>query len=130
VISFGLGELFWECAQLPIASESLPYGLGVHSKQMEIVPKSMLDTSDRSNLEHVWWNIVIDYTNRKLTFPDKDKLVALSAVATQMSRIMEEFAIHTKLDKRRITGSKNHGDCKDPQISELELGFDGWNLEL
>ncbi|KAI9928460.1 hypothetical protein ASPWEDRAFT_38689 [Aspergillus wentii DTO 134E9] len=94
VVSLGRGELFWDCIQMPNASETLPCGGIVNTTdERQFLEKSIPDTSDREKLESVWWNIVKEYTERKLTFPHKDKFMAFSAVAAQMAHAMDDVYI-------------------------------------
>lgn len=95
VLSIGHGEFYWDCVQLPHASESLPKGFidypgwSALDRNQTAIP----DTSDRTILERFWLTILEEYTDRELTCPDTDKLVALSAIATRMSHAMDDVYI-------------------------------------
>lgn len=110
VVSFGLGELFWDCAQLPNASESIPGGLqatqieangpGFFDPVMENSPiffnltkKTVPDGSNNEALLETWWSLVHEYTKRELTYPKTDKLVALSAIAHDIGKAMGDVYI-------------------------------------
>jgi len=81
---------FWDCAQLQNASASLPHGIeGVWDMSRSSV-KAIPKASNRQELERVWSRIVYDYTRRRLTYPETDKLIALSAVAEWMSEEMDD----------------------------------------
>lgn len=94
VLGFGEGELFWSCRQIPHACESLPSGtaslpdrsLGLRSSFIPI-------TSDSANLYDTWFGLVMDYSGRRLTCPEKDKLVAMSAVASLMETATKDKCI-------------------------------------
>ncbi|KAF4895954.1 hypothetical protein CGCF415_v006851 [Colletotrichum fructicola] len=94
VLGFGEGELFWSCRQVPHACESLPSGtaslpdrsLGLRSSFIPI-------TSDSADLYDTWFGLVMDYSGRKLTCPEKDKLVAMSAVAALMETATKDKCI-------------------------------------
>ena len=94
VLSFGLGELFWDCIQLSNAIESLPNGPGSLPRRLIVLTaKGTPMTSDRQTLEHVWFQILNEYTDRELTFPEKDNLAALSGIANQMGTAMHDVYI-------------------------------------
>ena len=96
VLSFGLGELFWDCVQLPNASESFPYGLPKYpglSDMLGLTDKTIPKTKDDRRLRSVWFRILEEYTDRELIYPEADKLVALSAVAVRMKNAMNDVYI-------------------------------------
>lgn len=103
VLSFGLGELFWDCIQTSNANESFPIGLGSISgsfdfgdgndNYLNLAIKSIPQTSNLKELESIWWSILKEYTDRSLTYPGADKLAALSAVATRMGSMMKDVYI-------------------------------------
>jgi hypothetical protein len=97
IVSFGLGELFWDCAQVPNACESFPSGLGATELRevldmFDLADKSIPITTDYDTLTGVWWRLLQEYTQRELTYPE-DKLVALSAVAKDMGERMNDVYI-------------------------------------
>lgn len=93
VLTIGLGELFWDCCQLTNASESLPQGLNDLGSSLGGPVNSIPQTSDGTVLERAWLRIVDDYTARELTYPEVDKLTALSAIADRMGRAMQDSYI-------------------------------------
>jgi hypothetical protein len=98
VLSIGRGELFWDCHQLPHASESLPCGFemcddrdrAITRRVMGLSIHSIPQVSTHVHLEMIWSRILTDYTARGLTHPRADKLVALSAIATCMAAAMKD----------------------------------------
>ncbi|KAJ0123657.1 hypothetical protein J7T55_012123 [Diaporthe amygdali] len=98
VVSFGLGELFWDCAQLPNTCESIPGGLQgtqVEAKDLSLfglARKSMPDGSDDNALLEAWWSLLGEYTNRRLTYPKNDKLVALSAITLELAQSIPSWS--------------------------------------
>jgi hypothetical protein len=98
VLSIGRGELFWDCHQLPHASESLPCGFESCDdldradvrRDMGLSIHSIPQLSTHEGLEMIWSRILKDYTARGLTHPRADKLVALSAIATRMAAAMKD----------------------------------------
>ncbi|KAL9619999.1 MAG: hypothetical protein Q9160_005468 [Pyrenula sp. 1 TL-2023] len=99
VLAFGLGELFWDCSELPNACESFAGGiagaLGTTRpwKRLKLKQKTISDSEDRETLEGAWSATVEDYTNRKLTYPEKDKLLALSAVAARFGGAVDDICV-------------------------------------
>ncbi|KAL9116551.1 MAG: hypothetical protein Q9187_006923 [Circinaria calcarea] len=93
VLSFGLGELFWDCVQVPNACESFPYGLENLSDLFRLSDKAIPNSSDGGKLRSVWWRILEEYVDRELTYPEADKLVALSGIASRMESAMDDVYI-------------------------------------
>lgn len=99
VVSFGLGELFWDCAEVPNASASIPGGLQatqINSNDFQVfklAKKTIPDGSDNDALLETWWRLLEEYTKRRLTYPKKDKLVAMSALARDIGRAMDDVYI-------------------------------------
>lgn len=99
VVSFGLGELFWDCHQLPNASESIPCGLQAtqvklnHLRVFCLAKKAVPGGSDNGVLLDTWWNLLEEYTKRRLTYPKKDNLVALSALAHDIGKALNDVYI-------------------------------------
>ena len=90
ILTFGLGQLFWSCAQLPGASESFPAGTEMFGKVYKSIPTTF---NNNRALYDTWTTILEDYTARELTFPEKDKLVAVSAVATHIGNTLKNTYI-------------------------------------
>lgn len=97
VLALGQGEIFWDCLELREASESFPLGLtpriaaALKVAQLEIsIPTKQLPLHEF--YKH-WQRILDNYTPRNVTYPEKDKLVALRAIASQMSRVQNDIYI-------------------------------------
>lgn len=91
VVGFGVTEMFWTCQELPFACESFPTGVAELTRHL--VSDEDLSIPTSSNLYELcakWFHIVYLYSFRTLTYPEKDKLVALSAVATRMGQAMTD----------------------------------------
>lgn len=87
LLGFGEGEVFWSCRQVPNACESLPSGVSPQlGKSLWVTPPFLQVTSDLDALYITWFELIEDYSRRRLTFPETDKLVAFSAVASVMER--------------------------------------------
>lgn len=99
VVSFGLGELFWDCSQLPHASESIPGGLQAtqvepyNANLFQLSRKSIPDGSDYKLLLKTWHSLLEEYTKRRLTYPKTDRLVALSAIAHDIGQAMDDVYV-------------------------------------
>lgn len=101
VASFGLGELFWDCAQLSNSSESIPGGLPatrigdnwVFFDAFHLAKKTIPDGSKNNNAFYTWWSLLEEYTRRRLTYPKKDNLVAMSALAHDIGKAMDDVYI-------------------------------------
>jgi hypothetical protein len=98
VLSIGHGELFWDCQQVPHASESLPSGFSLCSDlykddvsaHVDLPIPSLPQSSNSNGLEETWYKILTEYTARELKYPEADKLVALAAIATRMGYVMND----------------------------------------
>jgi hypothetical protein len=101
VLSIGHGELFWDCQQVPYASESLPLGFTLCSnlERDELWARLSLSVSfispirNSGNLEMIWSELLNEYTACELTYPQADKLVALSAISTRMGYAMSDTCL-------------------------------------
>lgn len=88
VLHFGWDRISWECGEIGSLNEALPIGFGNTGKQFDPEPRGPFNFEAVETGSSVlasafnWWSqILTEYTKRKLTYPDKDKLVALAAVA-------------------------------------------------
>ncbi|RYO45677.1 hypothetical protein AA0113_g10300 [Alternaria arborescens] len=98
VLSIAHGELFWDCYQVPHASESLPNGFTLCSELQRGFFKRVLHLSIPSlphawsieELEEIWSGILEEYTARELTYPQADKLVALSAISIDVGYFLND----------------------------------------
>ncbi|OCL12099.1 HET-domain-containing protein, partial [Glonium stellatum] len=101
MLHFGLDQIFWECDELPNASETFPLGLpdlnplndGV--ARFNIVPSSSIQEyrkgrplDDSDGLESNWYQIVENYSALELTRPVEDKFVALAGIASRTAALL------------------------------------------
>lgn len=93
VLSFGMGEIFWDCKELSNASEALPKGQHDQVVASESTVKTILRSNDPRSLQVEWMYVLDDYVSRELTFPNKDKMVALSAVVSQFEVAMDDVCV-------------------------------------
>ncbi len=100
-LHFGRDRIFWECFEQYL-SEYLPQNpnkIGIRSTSRRIMsfnlpeevlesdPALHLDQRTISNLELIWWDCVHWYSMRELTYPEKDKLMALCALAKRFGPV-------------------------------------------
>lgn len=90
VLSFGLGELFWECSQLPHASESLPHGLSGLESRLGLKKHAVPETSDPGEVEEFWCDILEEYSDCELAHPVKDKLAGVQDIADQLAILTDD----------------------------------------
>lgn len=97
VVGFGVAEVSWACRELQFACESFPAGAGeLRSKGLSYsaMPHPVFsDLDESSHLNKLckrWFLILVEYTYRSLTYPESDKLVALSAATTRMGQLMDD----------------------------------------
>ncbi|KAE8154248.1 hypothetical protein BDV25DRAFT_136172 [Aspergillus avenaceus] len=88
-LSIGAGELFWDCFHCENASESFPGGLN-DTKLPDLQTRFPLETLRTEEFKVAWYTLVEEYTTRELTYPEQDKLFALSAVSTWFERRMND----------------------------------------
>lgn len=84
MIHFSQGQVYWECSETPLALESFPDGIDVDQKQyVHMAPFSITQSMGTTSSEMlVGWHEMLDqYARCALTFPSKDKLLALGGVA-------------------------------------------------
>lgn len=93
VLSLGLGELFWDCIQVPNASESFPDGPGDLKNIFSLKQKAIPKTSDRKELSEFWWQVLEEYTDCELAHPGADKLGGLSTIADQLATAMDDVYV-------------------------------------
>jgi hypothetical protein len=102
MLVFGKDRIFWQCHERMV-NEYLPYGLPGSGETYdtynetpftlpEIVlrsqPPSTLDDEELSKLYREWYLIVEYYSMTALTYPEKDKLAAIAAIAGRFDRIL------------------------------------------
>ncbi|KAJ4385432.1 hypothetical protein N0V93_009860 [Gnomoniopsis smithogilvyi] len=97
VLALGQGEVFWDCLELREASESFPLGLApsvsavLGAAQLEItIPTTKLPLHE---FYSHWQRVLDNYTPRNITYVEKDKLIALGAVASRMCRVQNDVYI-------------------------------------
>ena len=119
VLRFGLGQMSWECMQNPCASEAFPAGVETdstilapnvvisphgsnHLKLKELRNEILrLEDAQRNHecsqptsfstkkLQLCWLDLIEVYSQCDLTYPDKDKLMAISGIARRVGGVMK-----------------------------------------
>lgn len=94
---FTRSELFWECSaeEHTLASEEHPEGILAPRSEENLYPWALKEPSadpknSNMSLQALWANIVWRYSTLHLTYPEKDKLLALSGVAERMAMLLED----------------------------------------
>ncbi|CAI6333159.1 unnamed protein product [Periconia digitata] len=92
VLHFGREQLEWECGESSTISERYPFALnestvqsGTHWSKAFNMMQEGHSTALTNFLEHI-----MDYTNRKLTYPISDKFAGFSAIAEHFSKTLEQ----------------------------------------
>ena len=91
-ITLFISDIFWECPSLGAASIWFPHG----SADYEISPGKLggIRELSRSEADEYWRDIVDIYSRCALSFPDKDKLLAVEGVMRQISRFLNSSVHH------------------------------------
>lgn len=85
VLSLGLGEVFWSCATLPNASESLPSGPAHLHEEFALREKSIPEDAGREKLEEFWWRVLETYTDGAMDRPEEGRLGGVSSIAGRVA---------------------------------------------
>jgi hypothetical protein len=98
MLLFGSDRIYWRC-QKRNENEYLPHGLqqsgemfDQHGKSSFTLPDVShsyeLSTENLPNIYDHWYGLVDEYSNTDLTYPEKDKLVAMAAIARHFDRLL------------------------------------------
>lgn len=97
VLHFLNDRIRWECEEESSLHEGLPYGLPDTGESFDQYATPVFDCfPERFSNQRKWdhflhWNDIIRmYSQRLLTYPEKDKLVALAAVAQRFAAVFGE----------------------------------------
>jgi hypothetical protein len=101
MLSFGNDRIYWQCHE-KVLNEYLPYGLpgseemyDMHAKPpftlaytvLRAKPPPILTEKELASLNNSWYQLVEYYSETDLTYPEKDKLAAVAAIAKHYGRI-------------------------------------------
>lgn len=96
MLHFGAFRLFWQCAQLNLASEQYPHGMfdPKWSKNVPYAaPGALTDTIQASgkalSLYELWRGVFVQYGESHLSYPNKDKLIALQGVGKRLAELYQ-----------------------------------------
>lgn len=92
VLNLSRPEMFWECNG-HISCESFPRGIETPIALLQQQCKGPFDGMTPEALADAWFDIEEDYKRRHLTFPEKDKLLALSSVASHVAEAMDDIYV-------------------------------------
>lgn len=98
ILHFMRDRVAWECGNIPFFSEYLPSGLNTGTgssswgldHEFNLLSKETLDMREKSRIRVQWTQFIREYTERHLTHPEKDKLVAFAAVAQRYAATLGE----------------------------------------
>ena len=122
MLHFSTSTMFWECSEMPLASENCPQG---YSRALvnndlrrpftipQIVASETTLDSREEEYQRLWARIVQNYSSMKLSRPDEDKLTAIGGAAKLMAELMnDEYcagffqrSLISQLPWRRFSGS-------------------------
>lgn len=100
ILHFSKQQTFWECLELR-ACEGFPAGIprrnDIGSKKLSLDPYSVMPSKSIPEpkfppAQRLWDEIVESYSATELTYPEKDKLAALSGVAKSIGMDSEYLA--------------------------------------
>lgn len=127
VLSFETEQVFWDCEELQNACETFTTGPPC-SLETDAIPFSLPDAVSEEDGHKMWLSIVEEYTGRALSRPDDDKLLALTAVAQQMSKLLDDQYVAGMFLKRLwlfLVGPRHQGrqssgaSCRSSAVVEL-----------
>jgi hypothetical protein len=82
ILHFLPDRITWECEECPELSEYDQIGHPeVWSREIKHDPFNLQPEEFKSDIKDAWLSVVGSYSQKQLTYPDKDKLVALGAIA-------------------------------------------------
>lgn len=93
ILTFGLQQVLWQCCKTVDLGVSETFPHGIKSSQNIYSLFSLPDPASRShdgtrNLRDEWHNLITSYSQRQLTRPHEDKLVAFAGIAQYMSTLL------------------------------------------
>ena len=90
MLHFGQSEVYWECKELPFASELFPGGLDPWDSNVDTVPFDIVAQRPGTETETVNWpRLAYQYNKCSLSYPVKDKFIALAAIAERVFATMK-----------------------------------------
>ncbi|PQE03455.1 heterokaryon incompatibility protein [Rutstroemia sp. NJR-2017a BVV2] len=98
---FGRDRIYWECKER-VQNEYLPWGIpgsGImfdgHYQRAFNLPDSIFEPrlnpstyEDIASMHRAWYSVVNDYSATDLTYPNKDKFVAIAAIAKKFNCVL------------------------------------------
>lgn len=151
VLHFGRDQIYWECKEMSFASEIFPGGLGYSESSIDKVLFNIQLTSHNPGVED-WSKVVLQYSKCSLSFPVKDKFIAIGAIAERFAKLYNtgyvagSFGSVMDLPKAllwRVARSDEHsasiwsGEYRAPSWSWMnidgpvdisDVGYFGWSM--
>jgi hypothetical protein len=93
ILHFLPDRITWECEECPELSEYRQIGHPeVWSREKKHDPFSLQPEELKSDTKDAWQSVMGSYSQKQLTYPDKDKLVALGAIAETFKPHLGDYA--------------------------------------
>ena len=90
VLHFGQNQIYWECQETPFASEVFLGGLSTRESDFDQRPFNLEIPMIHGAPDIVEWSKIVHlYTTCALTFPGKDKFMALAAIAERYASVFD-----------------------------------------
>ena len=102
VLHFGADRIYWECGEFGLVDESIQYGgsddeAPILYDSLETWPFSLMPSSTKNSMlltavsstRQRWHALLSRYTETSLTYPEKDKLVALAGIARSFASMLD-----------------------------------------
>ncbi|KAI0156807.1 hypothetical protein GGR57DRAFT_462385 [Xylariaceae sp. FL1272] len=95
ILHFTKDQILWECGNNRFLTESYPLGMNMYPFSHDHIGCRFnlplrQDSSSQDLLSKEWTDFVRQYSGRNLTYPEKDKLAAISAIAQHFSAFFGE----------------------------------------
>ncbi|MCJ1295080.1 hypothetical protein MMC34_006641 [Xylographa carneopallida] len=91
-LHFGQHQMYWECLQLTTC-ETAPARRRFYANKLSLLheswqnqPLAMFNVADPAFIDyHIWGQVVTKFSHGGLTYPEKDKLIAISSIAKSLA---------------------------------------------
>ncbi|KAH7312027.1 heterokaryon incompatibility protein-domain-containing protein [Rhexocercosporidium sp. MPI-PUGE-AT-0058] len=139
IINFGSDQIVWDCYE-SLASEQFPESAPFEGRSFKKHHGLLSTFTSELDFLYKWNNIIAQYSVSRLTFPDKDRVVAISSMAQHLQGLWNiEYCAglwrkHLELQlgwsswRRRV--KKRHAKLLAPSWSWLSYDGGGLGLHL
>ncbi|KAI6815003.1 hypothetical protein KC332_g9236 [Hortaea werneckii] len=97
MLHFAKSQMYWECSGggQTLASEEHPEGMPAPRFKQNLYPWSLECSSSKlrngkQSLQALWADLVSNYSELQLSFPEKDKLLAVGGIAERMADLLQD----------------------------------------